>query len=232
MKPIIGIVGRVEAADDNVRIIATDAMRRTIIRYGGIPILILPVQDIDYFHTLGSNVLPMNQEEKAMLDKQLSLCDGFILPGGSRMYEYDTYVLKYAIKHDIPILGICLGMQVMWNYPNMTKNVYINTNIEHYSADELVHSVSLLKNSFLSKICMSNEFLVNSMHHYHINENIKSSYYRIVAFSEDGIPEAIECSSNRFNVGVQWHPELLPKNIISDRIFLTFISFCSERCNF
>lgn len=229
MKPIIGIIGRVEEVDDNVRIIVTDAIRRMIIRYGGIPILILPVQNIDYYHTLGSDVLPMTNKEKEMLDTQLSLCDGLILPGGSRMYEYDNYVLEYAMQKDIPILGICLGMQIMWNYSKKSKNIKNNTAIQHYSDNDFAHSVTLLSSSFLARICNSTKFIVNSKHYYHIDEKEKSNYYKIVGFSDDGLPEAIECSANRFNVGVQWHPELLSSdNVISKQIFTTFISYCAK----
>lgn len=229
MKPIIGIIGRVEEVDDNVRIIVTDAIRRMIIRYGGIPILILPVQNIDYYHTLGSDVLPMTNKEKEMLNTQLALCDGLILPGGSRMYEYDNYALEYAMKKDIPILGICLGMQIMWNYSKKAKNIKNDTSIQHYSDDPFAHSIILLSSSFLARICNSTKFYVNSKHNYHIDEKEKSNYYKIVGLSEDGLPEAIECSMNRFNVGVQWHPELLScDNIISKQIFTTFISYCTK----
>ena len=46
-------------------------------------------------------------------DISIELCDGIILPGGEKTFEYDTYVVNYCIKNDIPILGICLGMQIM-----------------------------------------------------------------------------------------------------------------------
>lgn len=229
MKPVIGIVSRITLVDGNVRNAVTDSMRRAIIGAGGIPFLILPPQNIDYYHLKGNEVLPMTTEEKEMLAVQLSFCDGIVLPGGNRMYEYDYYVLEYAIHNDVPILGICMGMQIMWNYPYYTKNIKNETYIDHHSKEPFVHSVTLLGSSRLSKICEKDRFLVNSQHHYHINSDVKSKYYEIVGYSEDGLPEAIECLQNRFNIGVQWHPELLAnENEISKRLFHAFLSCCKD----
>ena len=229
MKPVIGIVGRIIFVDGNVRNAVTDSIRRAIIRAGGIPFLILPPQNIDYYHLQGNDVSPMTEEEKAMLDEQLSFCKGIVLPGGNRMYEYDYYILEYAICHDIPILGICMGMQIMWKYPRQIKNIKNETYINHYSEKPFVHSIILSKSSFLSKICGEGRFQVNSRHYYHIDESEKSNYYQIVGYSEDGIPEAIECSQNRFNIGVQWHPELLlEESEISKRLLIVFLSYCKD----
>lgn len=229
MKPVIGIVGRITLVDGNVRNAVTDSERRAIIGAGGIPFLILPPQNIDYYHLKGNEVPPMTEEEKAMLDEQLSFCKGIVLPGGNRMYEYDYYVLEYAICHDIPILGICMGMQVMWNYPRYTKNIKNETSIEHHSKEPFAHSVTLLDSSLLCKICGEVSFQVNSQHHYHINEKETSNYYQIVGYSEDGLSEAIECPRNRFNIGVQWHPELLlEESEISKRLFAAFLSYCKD----
>ncbi len=65
MKPVIGIVGRITLVDGNVRNAVTDSVRRAIIGAGGIPFfLILPPQNIDYYHLKGNEVPPMTEEEK------------------------------------------------------------------------------------------------------------------------------------------------------------------------
>ena len=47
--------------------------------------------------------------------------------------------------------------------------------------------------------------MVNSFHNYHVSEN---HIYKISAYSEDGLIEAMEFPSTTFNIGVQWHPEI------------------------
>ena len=116
MRPLIGIISRVEAPGDTERLVVNDVYRRTIIKAGGIPILILPPQDIDYGKTKNSEVNRFNKKEEEMILRQLRLCDGILMPGGFKILNFDSFILDYAIREDIPILGICLGMQVMANY--------------------------------------------------------------------------------------------------------------------
>lgn len=44
-----------------------------------------------------------------------------------------------------------------------------------------------------------------------------------VAYSEDGIIEAIEDKGKRFFIGVQWHPESLMKDEYSNKLFSCFV---------
>lgn len=41
------------------------------------------------------------------------MCNGIVMPGGCKIYYYDKFIAKYAIENDIPVLGICLGMQIL-----------------------------------------------------------------------------------------------------------------------
>ena len=52
------------------------------------------------------------------------------------------------------------------------------------------------------------EIMVNSRHNYHITS---SGIHVASALAEDGVIEAIESTNKKFHLGVQWHPELLPK---------------------
>ncbi len=208
MRPLIGIVGRINSIDKN-KISINDEYRRIIVEYGGNVFTILPPSFINYGETKFNDLPPLSEEEKNMLIQQLDMCDGILIPGGNKMLNSDFFILDYAIKKDIPILGICLGMQVMvnykrpvWNEPNIESG--INHNVKDGS---LVHFVTIDKNSKLYKILNEETFMVNSIHNYHA---VASFYYKTVGYSEDGLIEAIEMESNTFNIGVQWHPEKMP----------------------
>ena len=100
------------------------------------------------------------------------------------------FILEYVIEHDIPILGICLGMQIISNYKrekvwNEKNESFINHNVE----EGLVHEVTLDKDSFLYSIVQKERFMVNSRHNYHITPN---EYLTITSHSDDNYPESIE----------------------------------------
>lgn len=131
----------------------------------------------------------------------LSICDGIIAPGGDNVSEFDKLVLDYVIKHNIPYLGICLGMQVMADSLIKTSNHYLNN-----------HIVYLNKNSLLYKIYKCDRLLVNSRH----KDKINKTKYNVSAFSHDDVIEGIEVKNKKFIIGVQWHPEDLSDNKLFD----------------
>ena len=100
--------------------------------------------------------------------------------------------------------------------------VSVESYINHYQESDLgfAHKVFIDKNSRLYSIIGKDEILVNSFHKRCISEN---NIYKVTAKSEDGIIEAIENKDSAFNIGVQWHPELMPKedensNLLFDRL--------------
>ena len=92
------------------------------------------------------------------------------------------------------------------NCPNL-KTVKNDGFIEHHSKNVYQHKVMICKNTKLYSILNKDIIEVNSRHNYHIPD----TNLDVSAVSEDGIIEAIENPKSLFNMGFQWHPELLPK---------------------
>lgn len=168
-KPIIGISGR--NIDNYYKV--NKSVLNAVIKCGGIPIMIVP-DDLDI----------------------INMCDGIILPGGKDINDFDKEICKIAIEKDIPILGICLGMQEMASLYNENMGIIKN----HNKTNMYVHKITTKKGSILNDI-IGNVY-VNSRH----NEYVKTpGIYEITAMSN--VIEGIEYKNNTFNVGVQWHPE-------------------------
>lgn len=226
MRPRIGIVARPMMFEDYPRWYVTDSYRKACILSGGNPFMILPVQMSEYNTVKISEMERMSDEEKYMLSEQLSLCDGIVMPGGKRMFEHDFFILEYAIKNDIPILGICLGMQVMANYGRVPNNIKIeNKNNHDLEEENYVHEVIIDRESNLYNILCKERFMVNSLHSMEIQE---SELYRTVAFSDDGVIEAVELPGARFNVGLQWHPEIMYSYDETGRLIWNKFIECSK----
>ncbi len=224
IKPIIGIVGRLYSGDSNI--ICAEEVRLAVVKNNGIPFLILPVDKIDMSLKDPCSKPFYSEEEIKDLESVLSFCDGFILPGGDTWYQLDEIIIDYAIRCDKPLLGICLGMQVLSKvlsndkrigYDNTIKN---NTSINHFEPNKTyVHSVIIDKTSKLYSIIGEEKIIVNSRHSYHVRELDNTL---ICARSSDGLIEGVELKDKKFIIGVQWHPESNLEDKYSKKLFKAF----------
>lgn len=195
-KPIIGIVTRLE---NNMHKI-NKSLIDNITKCGGLCLGIINEERYSY---------EFLDRDKLIIDNILKICDGFVIPGGSTESFLDKYIIEYATKNNIPILGICLGMQEMSSFLDLEEVS------NHNKSNRYVHKVNIDKNSLLYKI-FKKDIYVNSRHNYKI-KNLNG--YKVVGSCLDVI-EAIERDDNTFNVGVQWHPE----DIDNEELFDYFIN--------
>jgi len=135
----------------------------------------------------------------------LNLCDGIIIPGGSDIYPYHFKILEYAIDKNIPLLGICMGLQIIGLYSN---NYYSDKYLErvdgHYNLID-THKININSDSLLYSL-FGSSIEVNSRHLFKLKEVKKP--FAVVAYSEDNVIEGIEyIDDEHFVIGVQWHPE-------------------------
>ena len=193
---IVGIVTRKSKSEENhdIDIIYSDIVNM-VKKYKAIPIgLIL---EEDYKDLIG-------------------ICDGVIFQGGDDFETYDLEALKYAYEKDIPVLGICLGMQLMGVLFNgemiSVENHKIKSN----------HSVKINRDSKLYEIFKEDIIEVNSRH----KLVVKNTNLKISAVSSDGYIEAVEDPSKNFFIGVQWHPESMIYDKLQNKLFETFIKSC------
>lgn len=228
-RPIIGILGVPTYDEENESVIALyNDYKNAVVKGGCIPFMICPLLSIDYYGTKMSNIPELTDEEKVIYKEMIEMCNGLIIPGGYRMYEFDKYVVNYAIKKDIPILGICMGMQLLATIDNDSRCLEINeTNINHKQRNQkYVHKVKILEDTLLNDIIGKKEINVNSRHRYHVS---KVNNFTISAYSEDNLIEAIELKDKKFVMGVQWHPEkMIDFDESAKKIFDEFINNCKN----
>lgn len=211
---VIGILGR--PSQEGTSYIFSKALNDIIVKAGGFTLGILPPQtDIK---------APISLKAKNDLIKLLNLCDGIILQGGSNFYNYDLEALNYIREKDIPVLGICLGMQTM----AVATGGSLAKVLDHQQPNvAYVHSVKLKTNSKLGQILKKSEIKVNSRHQETV---IKPGLYDIIGLATDNVIEAISLSNKRFNVGVQWHPEnMVTYDEDAQKIFLAFFKACQDK---
>ena len=206
---VIGIVGRAYYNIDNQEIIQThDVIRRFLMQKEDVLcITLLPTEDISYL-----DIEPGSDYVNPKIDYLLNMCDAFVLPGGTYGYKFDEYVINHAIVNDKPLLGICLGFQVLCNLFAKNRNMFdmtTKTDLDsHYGpVKEYKHKITIKDNTILHKVIGLDNIPVNSCHHsivnFELNELVCSSY------SDDNILESVEYPNKKFIIGVEWHPEYL-----------------------
>ncbi|MBF1424232.1 MAG: membrane dipeptidase [Prevotella histicola] len=230
-QPIIGITTNFTEGDATLR----DVYYKQIVKAGGTPVLIPPVAD------------------KEVLVNTLTHLDGLLLTGGGDINplwmgeEPSTHLhninaerdlaelmlTRLAFNRQIPILGICRGIQTLAvalggmvqqdiyeDYlrideavgKKLSKDKVVTTlhsaTLKHsQDADrgEATHSVTLEKGSILRALYKEERIFVNSFHHQAVKT--AGDRFRATAFSPDGVIEAIESREFKSVMGVQWHPE-------------------------
>lgn len=138
--------------------------------------------------------------------------------------EMNLALVRQAIALDMPVLGICYGMQIL-------GLAYKAPFIQHLPAADdhtkgIRHSVTAVAGSKLADLLGTAAFEVPSYHHQALAS--PGPQLEACGWSPDGILEAIELSSQRFTLGVQWHPEKAPESEASKRLFSGFVAAASD----
>lgn len=120
--------------------------------------------------------------------------------------EMERRLIHEALARDVPVLGICRGMQVL----NVMMGGALMQHIAGHRAAGGVsaqHPVRVEAGSKLAEaLGASGEMEVNSRHHQGVTPELLAPDLIPVAYY-GGIVEAVESRKHRWVVTVQWHPE-------------------------
>jgi putative glutamine amidotransferase len=202
-RPVIGLCAAVERARwtvwDDEAVLLPRSYATAVQRAGGLALLLPPDPSIDD------------------PSEWIALLDGLILAGGAdygENPERDAFEIALglaALDADVPLLGVCRGMQLM----NVARG---GTLIEHlpdvlgHEDHRLVpgafgdHDVRLAEGSLAARAAGELTHATKSHHHQGVDQ-IGAGFQVTGWATVDELPEALEDPSRRFALGVQWHPE-------------------------
>lgn len=196
-KPVIGVTVDVSERGGRVRAECALAYLEMIERAGGVGVMLSP--------------------SVASVERVAALCDGFVLTGGDdpRMEGYGVathpkatpmHVVRQRFEEallgylkeeapDVPVLGVCLGMQMMALMAGGKLDQHMAETCDpegrHWDG---THAVRL---GDVSGVVFSR----------HRQCVVDPGALEVMGESDDGVIEAIADPSRRFYLGVQWHPE-------------------------
>jgi len=190
--------------------------------------------------------------DRDSIKKILRKADGIIISGGedvnpslygepeeiTRCGKINVYrdqlemnMIKYALNHKVPLLGICRGNQIL----NVTLGGSLIVDIpQDIGSDSLhrknggatMHIVYIKDGTMLKRIVRADSGLVRSNHHQAVKK--LADMFRASAYAPDSVIEAIEPKDTTeypFVLGIQWHPESMEDdNPLNYRIRQAFLA--------
>ena len=212
-RPVIGICAAIESAQwaawEVVVNLSPRAYSNAVQRAGGLAL-----------------ILPADDAVAESPDELLDMIDGLILSGGSDIDpatygakphpetrgtrpERDRFELALgtrALERDMPVLGICRGMEMLNVIQGGTLNQHLGLELHRAAPGVFAdHAVRLEPGSLAARVVGDERTEVKSAHHQgldELGEGVVASGY-----ADDGVVEAIDLPGQRFTVGVLWHPE-------------------------
>ena len=212
-RPVIGITGNLGTQLCTL----AEGYYRSVLLAGGIPVIIPPYEQTD------------------ILADQLDGLDGIIFSGGGDINPLylgeepvrelhgvtpvrdaqELLLARLAYDRQIPMLGICKGIQIIAAALGGQLYQDINTQVEGISVKHsqdldrgtASHTVTIAPNTLLYSIFAESKgcLHVNSFHHQAVKQVPEG--FKVSAISPDGVIEAIESTTFKSIIGVQWHPE-------------------------
>lgn len=250
-KPIIGIPASykkagITAPEGGAHMIENDWSLvqgnyvRAVERFGGAP-LVIPVL-----------------EDESSAEVIVTMLDGILFTGGADIaaWRYGEYVeyghgmidqirdeqefmlIKMAMDRELPIFGVCRGLQLIniafggtlyQDIIQMSDKFFIAHSLPGpMDRCTIIHSVGTVPGTKLREVTGMERIEVNSFHHQAIDKLANSLVASAVA--PDGCIEAVESTGNHFVMGVQWHAEgLCDTHKPSADLLTYFIEECRTR---
>lgn len=220
-RPLIAVNGLLEPGERPALKLA-NRYAEAVLAAGGLPLAIPPVGGEEAIEAL------------------LERADGLVLTGGDDFgmerlgkgathpaacptpdgkQDFDVALARAALARDLPVLGICYGMQLL-------ALVEGGDLFQHLPEDRpgardhtggVLHGVRAEPGSKLAAALGLEDHQVVSRHHQAVSA--VAGGWRVSARDDQGLIEAIEHDARTFALGVQWHPELGPADGGDARLF-------------
>ena len=212
-RPVIGISGNYDEQTCKL----AEGYYRSVQQAGGVPVIIPPLADTD------------------SIINTLEHIDGLLLSGGADYNPLyadeepipalhginserdlpELLITRLAYNRQIPILGICRGIQTLaMALGGKVLQDIGQTTVKHSqdaNRSEPTHRVTVEKDSTLFNIYKEEKLYVNSFHHQAVGD--AGPLFHVTATASDSTIEAIESAEYKSILGVQWHPECLVEGL-------------------
>lgn len=209
-----------------------------------------------YLHALRESgavpvILPLHVPAEDAIEL-LDLCGGLVLTGGPDLHPslfgeevrpacgsicqardvLEQALYRHALEREMPILGICRGIQSI----NVFQGGSLYQDIPTEAPSDIIHNCEPPYDRVIHQVTLTGPIRdllgidrlgVNSIHHQAVNE--LGQDLEVMARSEEGLVEAVRHTGKPFVWGVQWHPEFsFQVDEHSRKIVKAFVDTCTS----
>jgi putative glutamine amidotransferase len=219
-KPLIGINTDYRAAQKGVPALSVvfAGYYDSLLQAGALPVIVPPYHD--------------DKNLDAHLEQIVSTLDGIVMVGGGdldprrdgfmlhssvklldeRRETFDRFLIEKVAEHQLPILGIGTGMQLLNVSQGGTLHLHIPEDLPralpHRDPHDTNHRHGLVieRDSLVERVYGDNDIRVNSNHHMAFDDVAPG--FLVTGRCPDGVIEVIESlDDDWFAIGTQYHPE-------------------------
>lgn len=176
---------------------------------------------------------PRPDADDALAGAVLERLDGLVIAGGADVQadrydaephptsqtarpdrdEWELALARVSAARDLPVLGICRGMQVMAVAVGGSLEQHLPDLVGHDAhcprpGEYTSHHVTPMEGTLLGELLGTGPVDVPTYHHQAVHpQSLAGTAYRPSAWHADGTLEAMEDPASTFRLAVQWHPE-------------------------